>query len=116
MLLSKCWRIRQLDALCRKYCMSSKKKLEFNENIADDFASYKKQEDEHYKQLRMDLGIKVERDEQHSRLSNVRIFGVPERDEGHENTAALVAATLTEKLGVTIDEADIDIAHKLPER
>ena len=52
--------------------------------------------------------------EQYSRMSNLRIYGVPE--EPSEQVEAIVTDICINKLGVKISAADIDTAHRLGAR
>ena len=52
----------------------------------------------------------MNRSEQYSRRSNIRIFGLAETKG--ENTDAIVADMITQKLGVLIDPSDIDRSHR----
>ena len=57
--------------------------------------------------------------EQYSRRNNIRIWGIPEKVEkgetyeSMETTVSLVVKTLNEKMGLNLENRDIDIAHRI---
>ena len=56
--------------------------------------------------------------EQYSRRNNIRIWGIPEKVDGEkyesmETTVSLVVKTLNEKMGLNLENRDIDIAHRI---
>lgn len=101
-----------VDALMPLILDRLKDNLEFNANQADEFGKYKEKAEMKFDSLCLDLSRKLDRDEQHSRLSNIRIYGIPEKGKS-ENTAELVAQVLADKLKLDLIEDDIDIAHRL---
>lgn len=51
--------------------------------------------------------------QQHSRKSNVRVYGVKECEEQYEDCVEVVQTLFEEKLGVTLSKEDIDAAHRV---
>ena len=58
--------------------------------------------------------IHANHNEQYSRKSNIRIFGIPSStDSSQENCKTIVSDLCKSKLGIHIDEGDIDGAHRV---
>ena len=56
--------------------------------------------------------------DQYGQRNNIRIWSVPKKVDGEkykrmETTVSLVVKTLTEKMGLNLENRDIDIAHRI---
>lgn len=61
-----------------------------------------------------DIGFLLDRQEQYSRKSSVRLFNVEEKQD--ERVEEAVITKLKEEIGVEVESADIDIVHRIGRR
>jgi vacuolar-type H+-ATPase subunit I/STV1 len=105
-----------MDKLVPRILAKLKELNEFNSEFSHEFESYKEEQEKRIKQTEREVALKVDRIEQHDRLSAVRVYGLEEStddDENEEDTTTLVAQTLTQKLRINVKATDIDISHRL---
>lgn len=87
-------------------------------SIREELATISKEFQQKVDQLEDDLKTRIynledmlDSQEQYSRINNLRIFGVEEKDG--EDTVSVVRTVCEEKLGIKLSPCAIDVAHRL---